>query len=126
MKFTLLLGFCFYFLFSPQLIYGQEKAPEKYTIRLTVAPQASYFSPYEDNFTDDQKSRWSGYNFGVEARGLALNFGKGLHRVSIFDTLNNTLRNAVIIVSCGGKRMVKGRVLPNETSQYCLDFSNFI
>jgi len=67
-----------------------------------------------------------GYNFGVEANGVQLSFGEGIHNVSILDTLNNTIRKAVVVVGCTEKTFVKRRVLPNETNQYCLDFSDLL
>ena len=40
-----------------------------------------------------------GYNFGIEAKGVQLSFGEGIHNVSILDTLNNTIRKAVVVVA---------------------------
>lgn len=60
-------------------IYGQEKIPQKYTIRITMAPQASFFSPYESKFADGQKRRWAGFNFGVEgSKWISPNWDLGL------------------------------------------------
>jgi len=67
-----------------------------------------------------------GYNFGVEAKGLQLSFGEGIHNVSINDTINNTIRKAVIVVSCSAQIFIENRVLPNETKSHCLDFSGLL
>ena len=67
-----------------------------------------------------------GYNFGIEARGLALSFGFGVHNVNILDTLNNTVRKAVISVVCPSSRTITDVVRPNEMKAHCLDFSRLI
>ena len=67
-----------------------------------------------------------GYNFGIEANGVQLSFGKGIHNVSILDTVNNTLRKAVVVVTCSEQTVIRNRVLPNEQKQHCLDFSGLL
>ena len=67
-----------------------------------------------------------GYNFGVEANGVQLSFGEGIHRVTIEDTVNNTIRKAVLVVACPAQTIIKQRVLPNETKTHCLDFSGLL
>ncbi len=67
-----------------------------------------------------------GYNFGIEANGVQLSFGEGIHNVSIHDTVNNTIRKAVVVVGCSEKTVIKSRVLPNERNHYCLDFSGLL
>ncbi len=61
-----------------------------------------------------------GYNFGMEAQGTQLSFGAGVHRVTILDTLNNTIQSAVIIATCGSRQIVAARVLPGEKRTHCL------
>lgn len=67
-----------------------------------------------------------GYNFGMEAQGTKLSFGAGVHRVTILDTLNNTLQNAVIIATCSRQQTVELRVLPGEKRTHCLRHDNLI
>ncbi|MDW3648372.1 MAG: outer membrane beta-barrel protein [Bacteroidia bacterium] len=45
--------------------FAQEEEGFKHAIRATIAPQASFFSPYEDNFTEGN-ARYQGFSFGVE------------------------------------------------------------
>jgi len=61
-----------------------------------------------------------GYNFGMEAQGTELSFGVGVHRVTILDTLNNTLQSAVIIATCSTQQTVEVKVLPGEKGTHCL------
>ncbi len=67
-----------------------------------------------------------GYNFGIEANGVQLSFGEGIHNVTVQDTLLNTIRKAVVVVGCSDKTILKHRVLPNEAQQHCLDFSGLL
>lgn len=41
--------------------------PFKHAVQVSLAPQASFFTPYEDQFSEDEKARWKGFSFGVEA-----------------------------------------------------------
>lgn len=45
--------------------FAQEEDRYTHAIRATVAPQASFFSPYEDDFPDGN-ARFAGFSFGVE------------------------------------------------------------
>ncbi len=67
-----------------------------------------------------------GYNFGMEANGTQLSFGTGIHRVSILDSLNNTYRNAVIVVSCASKQVATLNLKEGTNQTYCLDTSILI
>lgn len=67
-----------------------------------------------------------GYNFGMEAQGTQLSFGTGLHRLVIEDTVNNTIRSAVILATCSGQQVIEARVLPGEQMTHCFDNAHLI
>jgi len=81
MKLHLLLLFAVCILSAQGPLWGQDlkDEPFKYAIRFTAAPQATYFSPYEDTFTPELKNRWSGFSFGAEAsKWIAPNWDLGI------------------------------------------------
>ena len=67
-----------------------------------------------------------GYNFGMEAKGTQLSFGAGVHRLTITDTLNNTLQSAVIIATCSGQQAVDTHLLVGEQMTHCLSNDNLV
>ncbi|MEM8890744.1 MAG: hypothetical protein AAGD28_22395 [Bacteroidota bacterium] len=60
------LSYIFIFsLLIQTLLFGQDEDPYKHAIRATIAPQASFFSPYEEDFPNGN-ARFAGFSFGVE------------------------------------------------------------
>ena len=67
-----------------------------------------------------------GYNFGVEANGMQLNFDVGLNEVIFDHNTTSCIDTFYATVVCTTPETVNRTVAINETGTYCIDFSELI